>query len=686
MDYISRSRVGAGARCLALSSLLLAAPAVAQEPAVPGPSFRAIISLKSAGSPVVSPDGRAIAYTITSTDWAENRYDTEIWLARLGEEPVALTHTPKGSSTSPAWSPNASWIAFLADRGEKQQIFLIRPSGGEALPLTAVKDGVSAFAWAPDGRRIAFTSEEPESSREKERRTRYGEWAVEDEEYRQRHLWLVSLPDDLSRAVSDPERLTGGEDFSVFAFDWSPEGSHIAFERRPDHLINSSLRSDIWLLDVETRTARPLVTGAGVDGNPTWSPDGRWIAYSSSGGDTTSNYYRNGQLWKIPAAGGPPARLATNLDENPAQPRWTAAGLFITAWQKTQRQVFRVDPESGVATPFATEPPTIFAMDVTPDGRTMALLGQTPTTLAEVYRTEVDQYAPERVTALTAQIAGWDLGSSEMVSWKSRDGTHIEGVLHKPAGFDPSRRYPLLVIIHGGPTGIDYPMPVYGSVYPVHQWLAKGALVLRPNYRGSAGYGEAFRSLNVRNLGVGDAWDVLSGVDHLVHRGMVDTSRMGAMGWSQGGYISAYLTTTSRRFKAISVGAGISNWVTYYVNTDIHPFTRQYLKATPWSDPDIYAKTSPMTFVRQARTPTLIQHGEFDRRVPIPNAYELYQGLQDVGVPARLIVYKGFGHGINKPKERLAAVWHNWQWFGKYLWGETIDLPLDKQIAGDNGR
>ncbi len=325
-------------------------------------------------------------------------------------------------------------------------------------------------------------------------------------------------------------------------------------------------------------------------------------------------------------------------------------------------------------------------MDVTPDGRTMALLGQTPTTLAEVYRTEVDQYAPERVTALTAQIAGWDLGSSEMVSWKSRDGTHIEGVLHKPAGFDPSRRYPLLVIIHGGPTGIDYPMPVYGSVYPVHQWLAKGALVLRPNYRGSAGYGEAFRSLNVRNLGVGDAWDVLSGVDHLVHRGMVDTSRMGAMGWSQGGYISAYLTTTSRRFKAISVGAGISNWVTYYVNTDIHPFTRQYLKATPWSDPDIYAKTSPMTFVRQARTPTLIQHGEFDRRVPIPNAYELYQGLQDVGVPARLIVYKGFGHGINKPKERLAAVWHNWQWFGKYLWGETIDLPLDKQIAGDNGR
>jgi dipeptidyl aminopeptidase/acylaminoacyl peptidase len=147
------------------------------------------------------------------------------------------------------------------------------------------------------------------------------------------------------------------------------------------------------------------------------------------------------------------------------------------------------------------------------------------------------------------------------------------------------------------------------------------------------------------------------------------------MGWSQGGYISAFLTTNSDKFKAISVGAGISNWVTYYVNTDIHPFTRQYLKATPWADMDIYLKTSPMTNINKAKTPTLIQHGEFDKRVPIPNAYELYQGLQDVGVDTKLVVYKGFGHGITKPKERLAAVWHNWEWFGKFIWGEEIEVP-----------
>jgi len=172
-------------------------------------------------------------------------------------------------------------------------------------------------------------------------------------------------------------------------------------------------------------------------------------------------------------------------------------------------------------------------------------------------------------------------------------------------------------------------------------------------------------------------WDVMSGVQHLIDAGIADPERMGAMGWSQGGYISAFLTTNTHVFQAISVGAGISDWMTYYVNTDIHPFTRQYLKGTPWDDPEIYALTSPMTNINQASTPTQIQHGEFDQRVPIPDAYELYQGLQDVGVETRLIVYKGFGHGISKPKELLAGVWHNWQWFGKYIWGEEIELPVE---------
>jgi dipeptidyl aminopeptidase/acylaminoacyl peptidase len=258
-----------------------------------------------------------------------------------------------------------------------------------------------------------------------------------------------------------------------------------------------------------------------------------------------------------------------------------------------------------------------------------------------------------------------------VIRWKSQDGAEIEGVLHKPSNFEAGRRYPLLVVIHGGPTGISRPLPYSNGVgyYPIDLWLARGAVVIEPNYRGSAGYGEKFRSLNVRNLGIGDAWDVLSGIDHLVAAGVVDRDRVGAMGWSQGGYISAFLTTRhSDRFKAVSVGAGISNWMTYYVNTDIHPFTRQYLKATPWDDPGIYADTSPMTYIKTAKAPTLIQHGDQDARVPVPNAFELYQGLRDQNVPTQLVLFKGFGHPLNKPKANRAAMQQNYDWFTKYLW------------------
>jgi dipeptidyl aminopeptidase/acylaminoacyl peptidase len=284
--------------------------------------------------------------------------------------------------------------------------------------------------------------------------------------------------------------------------------------------------------------------------------------------------------------------------------------------------------------------------------------------------------APKQLTDFGAQTAGWNAPPIEVISWTSKDGAKIEGVLHKPVGFEAGKRYPLILVIHGGPTGVSRPTPYSStSIYPIDLWVARGALVLEPNYRGSAGYGEQFRSLNVRNLGVGDAWDVLSGVDYLVKQGLADPAQVGSAGWSQGGYISAFLTThDAARFKAISVGAGISDWMTYYVSTDITPFTRQYLKGTPWEDPEIYAKTSPMTYIKGAKTPTLIQHGATDQRVPLPDAFELYRGLKDMGVPTKLIVYRGFegvGHGPSRPKSSRAVMQHNLEWFDQYLWGKV---------------
>jgi len=336
-----------------------------------------------------------------------------------------------------------------------------------------------------------------------------------------------------------------------------------------------------------------------------------------------------------------------------------------------------MDPDKGTLKPVLKTPARIYGFTISKKCDRIAFSGTNDESLSEIFLMDLPGDQARKISSFSDQIKNWKYSRSEVISWGSKDGATIEGILHKPMDYDPNKKYPLFINIHGGPTGISLPGPSPAYVYPILQWLNKGALVLMPNYRGSAGYGEDFRKLNVENLGVGDAWDVISGVEYLDEQGIIDTDKMGAMGWSQGGYISAYLTTNTSSFKAISVGAGISNWMTYYVNTDIHPFTRQYLKATPWENEEIYRTTSPMTNINNATTPTLIQHGEFDRRVPIPNAFELYQGLQDVGVDTKLIIYKGFGHGITKPKERLAAMWHNWQWFGKYIWGEEIEIPVD---------
>ena len=478
------------------------------------------------------------------------------------------------------------------------------------------------------------------------------------------HLWVLETGGE-----AEPRRLTEGAGFTVGTFAWSPDSREIAFDHTPTPQVDSSREADVSVVHVATGAVRSLASHRGRQRGPIWSPDGGRILFSTSA--TASPYYGNTELATAPAGGGDARILTADFDENPSPVAWNDDGIFFLASQRTARAMFVLDPDSGEVTRVPDTPEMLRAVDVAPDGAAMAILGEDRSTVAEVFRKRRGAAAPERLTDLTAGVAGWsDLGGREVIRWRSRDGTEIEGVLMTPPGYDGERRHPLMVVIHGGPTGTSRPQLVGGTVYPVLEWLRKGALVMMPNYRGSAGYGADFRALNVRNLGVGDAWDVLSGVESLVEQGVVDPERVAAMGWSQGGYISAFLTTTSDRFRAISVGAGISNWMTYYVNTDIHGFTREYLKATPWDDPEIYARTSPMTTITEARTPTLIQHGEFDARVPTPNAYELYQGLQDVGVETRLIIYKGFGHGIDKPRERLAAMLHNWEWFDRYIWGE----------------
>ncbi len=674
---------------LVITAVALITPCHAQK--AQNPSFEEIISLRSVSDATISPDGNHIVFEQQTVDWKENKYVTELWISKNGGKPFQLTHNPENGSSNPKWSPDGKWISFLSKRGKNSQIHVIRVDGGEALQVTHTEKDISQYEWAPDGKKIAFLQSEDKSKEEEKRADMYGGFAVEDAEYSMNQLYIANFRPDslrynpLPMEIKDTVRTKNLEakpvldsvSFSINTFKWSPDGQKIALEHQPDPLRNTFFKADISIYDIPTKKLTPLVANLSYDGLVSWSPDGKSILYGSSLNDSISNYYKNGKIFRINVNGTENQQLAADFDEDLFALEWNPNGIFALSWQKTKRPLIYIDPKNGKTKILEKGPERIYGYSFSKDGKKIAFAGVNDSDLTEIYQATYPIKEINKITASTNQIRNWSVAQSEVISWKSKDGTIIEGVLHKPQDYDPSKKYPLLVVIHGGPTGVSTPSAVPSYVYPMVQWLNKGALVLRPNYRGSAGYGEEFRSLNVKNLGVGDAWDVLSGVEHLEDQGLIDGTKVGSMGWSQGGYISAFLTTNSNKFKAISVGAGISNWMTYYVNTDIHPFTRQYLLATPWSDKEVYEKTSPMTNINNAVTPTLIQHGEFDRRVPPANAYELFQGLQDMGVETKLIIYKGFGHGINKPKERLAATWHNWQWFGKYIWGEEIEVPME---------
>jgi dipeptidyl aminopeptidase/acylaminoacyl peptidase len=657
---------------------LCALPAQAQKRT---PTVDELLNIKSIGGARISPDGKYVVYSVNETDWKQDAFTSQIWLAETATGKSFQFTRGEKSVNDAQWAPSGEYLAFTSARGgDKNQIFLIRPDGGEAQQLTKAENGINGFSWSSDGKRIAYLTSDADQKTIKARKEYLGDFEVVRTEYAFTHLWTFDLADALKEPVTGVER-TRGREFSIGAFAWSPDGKSIAFSATKNPDLISIGTSDIFLYDFDAQTSRALVSQPGPDNNPRFSPDGKQIIFSSAMGNPKF-FHSNSRLAVVNVAGGAARSLTDAFDEQPGFVEWNANGIYLSGAQKTSSHLFRLDPSTGRITRVSNPDGLIaFNFSFTRDGKQAAFIAPSPTSLGEIYLTPTQNFAPRKLTSMTDQVANYMLASREVISWPSKDGATIEGVLIKPANFDPSKKYPLLCVIHGGPTGVDRPTLLDARYYPADIWAAKGALVLKVNYRGSAGYGEKFRQLNVRNLGVGDAWDVLSGVESLVNKGLVDPKRVGCMGWSQGGYISAFLTTSSDKFAAISVGAGISNWATYYYNTDITPFTIQYLGDDPADDPEIYAKTSPMSYIKQAKTPTLIQHGEFDKRVPIPNAYELRQGLEDRSVKVEMIVYKGYGHGITKPKSMRAVMQHNLAWFNHYIFGEALpdfskpDLP-----------
>jgi dipeptidyl aminopeptidase/acylaminoacyl peptidase len=693
----------ASVSCLLGLALLLPARLAAGQAITRIPSIDQALEAQTASGAALSPDGQRVVYEVSRTNWKDNAFERDLWIADRAGNTHLLTAQAKSSSGA-KWSPDGRWVAFASDRpgqvpetkADSRQVYVIDPTGGEARQVTKLDDGVDAFEWAPDSKTIAFTTKDPLSKAQKDRVERYGEYTVIDGDERMTHLWTVdvtaapvaapakdakekSSASDKSSASAPPfgvpeaHRLTEGDGFSVQGFSWSKDGGKVAFAAAKDAELKNGGTTTVYVVTVADKKVTKLVTTPGPNSDPRFSPDGSEVAFVTADG-AQYFFYANQKIAVVPAAGGKPRVVSGSFDEDARLLDWSEKGIYFAALKKTAAHLYLLNVTTGVAEQ-VTHPADVVAngFSFSKDFGQVAYRAAVPNMGGEIYvASTAGAETAEQITHLGDAMKPYTLARREVVHWKSGDGAAVEGVLVKPADFDVKKKYPLLVVIHGGPTGVDQPTVNPDRYYPVEQFVAKGALVLRPNYRGSAGYGAAFRALNVRNLGVGDYADVISGVDYLIAQGFVDKERVGSMGWSEGGYISAFITTSSDRFKAVSVGAGISDWMTYYVNTDITPFTRQYLKATPWEDPEVYKKTSPISYIAKAKTPTLIQQGDRDKRVPVPDSFELRQALEDKGVPVKMVLYHGFGHPIDKPKQQRAVMEENLHWFEHYIWGEPF--------------
>jgi len=646
----------------------------------PAPTIDQWLSLKTIlkreASPRISPDGRSVAYSIRTAVWETNSFDDQIWIANVSSgESYQLTEE-KGNSVNIKWSPDGRRVAFLFSTwgGGGSQIYLASPPIKQVVRLTQVNNGVNDFQWSTDGRGIAFTTTEAFPRTGGDETPEYH--IVGNDPAFSTSLWTIAMTADGLSTLAQPERLIDGVSLAVDDFSWSPDSRRIAFSANQYRDPDSFSTYDVYVLNLGDKSVKKIVDRKGPDFFPIWSPDGNEIAYRTYTLTDKDEYtvYAAGYIAVVPSDGGPSRVLTEQFDENPTPLAWAPEGIYFSALQKTYQHLFRLNPATKAIERVSQPYPSLFtSFSFTRDFKRAAFMNQDAKHYDELYVSDLKSFQPKQLTTMGDQLKEWRIGTREVVEWKSKDGTPIEGVLIKPADFDPSKKYPLLVIIHTGPTNeVDQATITRDLPYPAELFVAKGALVLRANYRGTGGYGRKFRTLLARNEGIRQYEDIITGVDHLISQGIVDPNRVGAMGYSAGGYIAAFIATYSDRFKAITVGEGVSDQRLFYTlgaGGLVKP-EYGYTKATPWEDPEYYRITSPLTYIKKAKTPTLIQHKEFDRVAPAASAYELHRALKDQGVPVKMIIYKGGGHQCSELKQCRALVTHNLDWFRQWLWNE----------------
>jgi len=620
----------------------------------------------------ISPDGTRVAYVVSVPDLEKNRHDSDVWLVdREGGAALRLT-AGLGRDDHPRWSPEGDRIAFLSDRSGATQIWTIAPSGGEAVPLTELKGGAGSFTWSPDGRLLAMLLPDGAAAGDDAPDKPASELIRPGETPRHIHIFLADARDGSCR------QLTRG-DFSVESFAWSPESGRIVYAARPTIRVPDLFNSDLRIVDIGSGRERDLVARPGPDTSPAWSPDGDRIAFVST--NRRMEWIANWSICLVSAEGGEVRNLTPRFDEFITRCTWSADGgrLFFQANRDVTTQLFALEVESGRIAAVSSGRRVYGGFSFSRDSRTAAFTASEPSRPGEVFISNLDSFRPARLTDINPQLEGIELGPMEVIRWKSPDGTEVEGILLKPVGFEPGRRVPLLTYVHGGPSGkfayafspqIGGGSPIQGETYPLQVLAGHGAAVLMPNPRGSYGYGEKFRMANVGDWGGRDFQDIMSGIDALIERGIADPERLGIMGRSYGGYMTAWSITQTTRFKAASLGAGMCNLVSFFGQTNIPGYMEYYFGEDIWKFGDLYRERSPLTHARRVRTPTLITHGEKDPRVPLPQAREYYHAMKRAGVPVEFVIFPRQGHSFHEPRMQREALLLNLEWFTKRLLDE----------------
>lgn len=635
-------------------------------------SIEEIISLPTLSSVNISNDGKNVAFVKKAANWKDNKYRNHVWIYEKDKGQCYPLTTSDIDSTSPLWSPDSRDVAYLSPVGDgdnkKDQIFVKSIDGYNGVQITDEKEGIIKFKWASTGKGFYYVSQSKEPEAIKKRKALYGDFNHIGKEYQNNCLHYIEIKNEQSTSVV--YQLTDGEDFHIHEFDISNDGEKVVLMATPSPNMEDFINGDLYILDIKAGELQKLNIDKLLGGSVCFSPEGSKICYSASirEKDYYKTHIQDSTLEIFDIKNGVLIQPLTDFDSTIIPLRWTAKGILIR-WQNKTKYLIGLLSENGTVE-MLSEKVDSFVMDasITRDGNYISYNKAITNETFEIYLDD------KKITSENSFFKGKLKSNRGIISWQSSDGLEIEGVLSTPVGFDANKKYPLLVVIHGGPAWASFPIfsGCFNEKYPIEQFIEKGFIVLEPNYRGSSGYGNEFLKANYRKLGIANYDDVLSGVDKLVDNGIVDKDRVGVMGWSNGGYISAFCSTFSSRFKAISVGGGITNWSTNYVNTDIPYFIRMYLGDNPWNDPEIYSKTSPMTYIKSACTPTLIQHGEKDARVPTPNAYELYQGLRDMEVDTELIIFKGMAYSSDRPGINVAIMKQNLIWFSHYILGESM--------------